>query len=223
MIGKQLAGEKAAEYIKSGMIVGLGTGSTVYYTIKKLGELVKDGLKVVCVSTSNESTKLAKDLGINVVPFNEVRFVDLTIDGADEVDKNLDGIKGGGGALLFEKLVASVSKEIIWVVDESKVVDTLGRFKLPIEVVKFSYDKIIDKLNKKGYKALLRMTENNDIFITDDNNYILDLDMNRIEDPVKLNEELKLIPGIIETGLFNNMANKVIVGYEDSIKEINKK
>ena len=223
MIGKRLAGEKAAEYIKSGMIVGLGTGSTVYYTIKKLGELVNEGLEVVCVSTSNESTKLAKELGINVVPFNEVRFVDLTIDGADEVDLDLNGIKGGGGALLFEKLVASVSKEIIWVVDDSKVVKTLGKFKLPIEVVKFSYDKVIDKLNDKGYKALLRMTEKNDIFITDDNNYILDLDMKRIVDPIKLNEELKLIPGIIETGLFNNMANKVIVGYEDSIEEINKK
>lgn len=222
MIGKKLAGEKAATYIKPGMIVGLGTGSTVYYTIMKLGQLVKEGLEVVCVSTSNESTKLAKGLGINVVPFNEVKYVDLTIDGADEVDKNLDGIKGGGGALLFEKLVASVSKEIIWVVDESKLVETLGEFKLPIEVVKFSYDKVIEKLKKKGYKPLLRMTESNDIYITDDNNYILDLEMKRIENPVELNKELKLISGVIETGLFTNMANKVIVGYKDSIKEINK-
>lgn len=214
MTGKQLAGEKACEYIKDGMTLGLGTGSTVFFTIQKLGQMVKEGLQVTCVSTSRASTVLAKQLGIPVVDFSRVRSIDLTIDGADEVDENLDGIKGGGGSLLYEKLVAEASREIIWVVDEKKLVKKLGKFPLPVEVIPFTHDKLFNIFEELGYRPTYRM-KGGELLFTDGSHHIIDLHLDEIEFPEDLHKTLKLIPGVVETGLFLNMADRVIVGYKD--------
>lgn len=216
MEGKKIAGEKAAEYVKDGMTIGLGTGSTVYYTINKIGEMVKSGLKISAVSTSSVTTKIAKELGIPLVALNEVDYIDITIDGADEVDSQLNGIKGGGGALLYEKLVASASKRIIWVVDQSKKVDVLGKFPLPIEVIPFSYKHVIKELESMGFNPKLRI-KNNEIFVTDEKNYIIDLFLNKIDNPEKMSDILNSIPGVVEHGLFLNITDRVIVGYNDGV------
>jgi ribose 5-phosphate isomerase A len=216
---KKLAGEKATEFVKDGMIIGLGTGSTVYYTIVKLSERVKEGLCIKAVSTSTSTTKLAEKLGIPVIPFNETDFIDLTIDGADEVDKALNGIKGGGGALLYEKLVASASRKVIWVVDENKVVKDLGKFPLPIEIVPFAYRQIFNRLKDLNLNPVIRR-DGEDYFITDGMHYIIDLFTEKIENPTELEKSLKLITGVIETGLFINIADMVIVGGEDSTEII---
>src|SRR6056297_2738902 len=137
MKAKQIAGEKAAEYVKDGMVVGLGTGSTAYWAVKKIGEMVEKGLNIRAVPTSEETKKLAEESNIPLVSLADVKYIDLTIDGADEVDANLNLIKGGGGALVREKIVAHESKKLIIIVDDSKLVDTLSDFPLPVEVVHF--------------------------------------------------------------------------------------
>ena len=157
---KKLAAEKSIDFIKDGMILGLGTGSTVFFLVNKLAELVKQGLKVKCVSTSNQTSELAESLGIEIVNLNSVDHVDLTIDGADEVDNNLNGIKGGGGALLFEKIVSKASKKVIWIVDSSKFVNKLGKFPLPVEVVPFGLNHLLKKLDADGYNPKLRRSRN---------------------------------------------------------------
>lgn len=216
---KQLAAEKSIEFIKDGMTIGLGTGSTVYFLVNKLAESVKQGLNVNCVSTSNQTSELAKSLGIKIINLNEVDHLDLTIDGADEVDGNLNGIKGGGGALLFEKIVAAASKKVIWIVDSSKYVKKLGKFPLPVEVIPFGSKQILKRFNDRGYNPKVRKN-GSDIFITDSGNEIIDLHLNKIEDSLKLEQEIKLIPGVVEVGLFNNIANMVIVGKENSTEII---
>lgn len=216
---KQLAAEKSIEFIKDEMTIGLGTGSTVYFLVNKLAESVKRGLNVNCVSTSNQTSELAKSLGIKIINLNEVDHLDLTIDGADEVDKNLNGIKGGGGALLFEKIVAAASKKVIWIVDSSKYVKKLGKFPLPVEVIPFGSKQILKRFNDRGYNPKVRKN-GSDIFITDSGNEIIDLHLNQIEDSLKLEQEIKLIPGVVEVGLFNNIANMVIVGKENSTEII---
>lgn len=214
MNSKKIAGEKAVDFIKDDMIIGLGTGSTVYYTIIKLAERVKEGLKVKAVSTSRSTTKLAAELGIKILPFEDVDYVDLTIDGADEVDNNLNGIKGGGGALLYEKLVANSSKKVIWVVDKSKLVAALGKFPLPIEVIPFAHHQVFNKLKSLNLNPSLRKIDNR-YYLTDGQHYIIDLSLGKIESPYELHHTLKSIPGVIETGLFLNMADMVIVGDEN--------
>lgn len=216
---KQLAAEKSIEFIKDGMTIGLGTGSTVYFLVNKLAESVKQGLNVTCVSTSKQTSELAKSLGIKIINLNEVDHLDLTIDGADEVDGNLNGIKGGGGALLFEKIVAAASKKVIWIVDSSKYVKKLGKFPLPVEVIPFGSKQILKRFNDRGYNPEVRKN-GSDIFITDSGNEIIDLHLNQIEDSLKLEQEIKIIPGVVEVGLFNNIANMVIVGKENSTEII---
>jgi ribose 5-phosphate isomerase A len=201
------------------MTLGLGTGSTVFFLINKLAELVKQGLEVKCVSTSNQTSDLAKSLGIKIVNLNEVDFIDLTIDGADEVDKNLNGIKGGGGALLFEKIVASASKKVIWIVDSSKYVEKLGKFPLPVEVIPFGSNHIIKRFMERGYNPVRRKNGNNDYF-TDSGNEIIDIHLKEIEDSMKLEKEIKFIPGIVEVGLFNKIADIVIIGRENTTEII---
>lgn len=212
---KQLAAEKSVEFIKNGITLGLGTGSTVFFLVNKLAELVKQGLNVNCISTSNQTSELASDLGIKILNLNEVNKIDLTIDGADEVDANLNGIKGGGGALLFEKIVAASSEKVIWIVDSSKFVKKLGKFPLPVEVISFGSYHLIKRFEQLGYKPKVRKKGNN-VFITDSGNLIVDLQLNEIEDSVKLEQDIKLIPGVVEVGLFNNIANMVIVGKDNS-------
>ncbi|MGE7881583.1 ribose 5-phosphate isomerase A [Bacillus sp. NPDC094077] len=217
---KQLAGEYAANFVKDGMKVGLGTGSTVFWTIQKLGQFVKEGLSFQAVPTSKETEAFAQQLNIPLLSLDDIQTLDLTIDGADEIDSNLHLIKGGGGALLREKIVASSSKELIIIADESKVVTRLGTFPLPVEIVPFSWKQTENKIQSLGCRTRLRL-KNNNTFITDNNNMIIDcIFPNKISTPGKLHEQLKMITGVIETGLFINMTSKAIIGSENGIKEL---
>lgn len=214
MNAKKVTGEKAVEYIKDQMVVGLGTGSTAYYAIKKTGELVRDGLDIKVVPTSKETAELAEAENIPLVKLSDVKRLDLTIDGADEVDSKFNLIKGGGGALLREKIVASASEKLIIIVDDSKMTNFLGDFPLPVEITPFSWEYTQDKIETLNCKSNLRRNEGK-IFITDNNNYILDCEFGKIKDPESLTRKLNQIPGVVENGLFVNMAEIVIVGYED--------
>jgi len=219
---KKLAAEYSVNYIEDGMIVGLGTGSTVEYMIHKLSVRVKAGLNITAVSTSQATTKLANSLGIKISMLSDVEEIDLTIDGADEVDENLNGIKGGGGALLHEKIVASNSKKNIWIIDSTKLVKTLGKFPLPVEVLQFGSTHLCVHLESKGFRPIFRM-KGSSRFITDNNNYIIDLKMEEIPDPVGLDTKLKRFPGVVETGLFYGIADTVIAGIDNKVKIFNKK
>lgn len=222
MYEKQLAAEKSIEFIKDGMILGLGTGSTVFFLVNKLADLVKQGLNVTCISTSNQTSKLAKSLGIKISNLNDVDQIDLTIDGADEVDENLNGIKGGGGALLYEKIVAKASKKVIWIVDSSKFVKKLGKFPLPVEIISFGSKQLFKRFDEQGFNPQIRRNENNN-FITDSGNLIIELHLNEIDDAIILERQIKLMPGVVEVGLFNNIADIVIVGKEKSTEIFSRK
>ncbi|TCP29233.1 ribose-5-phosphate isomerase [Scopulibacillus darangshiensis] len=220
---KQLVGERAADYIRDGMIVGLGTGSTIAFTIKKLGERLKrETLNITCVSTSNQTSELAKSLGIPMKELNEVSHIDLTIDGVDEFDPQLNGIKGGGGALLFEKIVAKASKSNIWVADGSKEVDILGAFPLPVEVLPFGSQHTARAIREKGLDPKLRMDGENP-YRTDSRNFILDCHIGKITEPERLSQWLNALPGVIENGLFINIVGKVLIPEGDNdVKVIGK-
>ena len=219
---KKAAAEKAVEFIESGMLVGLGTGSTVRFLIESLAEKIKNGLDIKAISTSNATSRFAESLGIAVLNFSDVDEIDLTIDGADEVDPNLNGIKGGGGALLNEKIVASSSKINIWMVDSTKRVERLGKFPLPIEVVPFGANHTFNKLLSLGYNPKFRSADGNN-YVTDGNHFIIDLQLNKIEKPEKLNNKLLLIPGVVETGLFLEICDMLIISAEDECEIITKK
>lgn len=212
--GKKIAAGKAIGYIKSGMTLGLGTGSTAYWAIQGIGELVKNGLDVRAVATSVQSDSLARELGIPMVPFAEVDHIDLTIDGADEVDGQLNLIKGGGGALLREKIVAAATKFYIIIVDESKLVSKLGKFPLPVEVAPFGWELTMRKLTALGCTPRMRMAGDGP-FLTDNSHYILDCSFGLISDPALLHEQVSAITGVMEDGFFINMANIVIAGSPD--------
>lgn len=221
MESKRIAGEKAAEFVKDGMIVGLGTGSTVYYTVLKIGEMVKDGLRIKGVSTSSSTSKIAKEIGIPLISLNETEHIDITIDGADEVDDSLNGIKGGGGALLYEKLAAISSNKVIWVIDSSKRVKKLGKFPLPVEVIPYGYSHVLAKLEAMNFNPKIRMRDNS-FFITDEQNYIIDLYLSEIENLNRLENTLNGITGIVEHGLFIDIADTLIIGNEDRVEIINR-
>jgi len=206
---KQLVGEKATEYIQDGMIVGLGTGSTAYWAIQKIGQLVKDGLKIQGVPTSKATEQLATELNIPLLDIANVRSIDVTIDGADEFDPNKQLIKGGGGALLREKIVASISKVFVCIADASKSSDVLGSYPLPVEVTPFAYQVTAYQLEKLGCTPSLRMKDDKP-FITDNQNYILDCKFDKIENPAELTVEINQIPGVVENGLFTNIATRII-------------
>lgn len=218
---KKLAAEKAAEFVKDGMIVGIGTGSTVFFAIKKLGELAKNGLNFTAVSTSESTTKLAVSSGIRLITLDEAVRTDINIDGADEADRNFNGIKGGGGALLFEKIVALSSAKNIWIIDSSKNVEQLGKFPLPVEVIPFGYKRILNIFKEMNFYPELRI-KNSDTFLTDSGNYILDLHLEKIEDAGILDKEIKLITGVVETGLFINIADVIITGKNNSVEILRK-
>ena len=217
MNGKKIAAEKAIEYVQNGMILGLGTGSTVNFFLKKLNEQIKKGLKVTGVSSSNSTTSLALSYNIPLVSIDEVKKIDLTIDGADEVDGQFNGIKGGGGALLYEKLISSISKKNIWIVDSSKLVKSLGKFPLPVEVVSFASNHTFNKLKDAGFSPSFRK-KNGEKFQSDASNCIIDLSLEKIEKPEKLSNELKMTSGIIETGLFINVPDLILAGFENEVK-----
>jgi ribose 5-phosphate isomerase A len=209
---KKIAAEKAVEYVENGMILGLGTGSTTYWAIQRIGQRIKEGLKIRAVASSEKSAELARKIGISLTSFSEIDFINLTIDGADEVDKNRNLIKGGGGALLREKIIASNSERLIIVVDESKMVKDLGKFPLPVEVVQFASSLTLKKISGLGCEPILRMKDGRE-FITDNGNYIVDCNFRSIIDPAALNLELHQMPGVVETGLFVGMSPTIIVGH----------
>ncbi|MCR8631792.1 ribose-5-phosphate isomerase RpiA [Paenibacillus radicis (ex Xue et al. 2023)] len=214
MNSKKLAAEKAVEFIEDGMTVGLGTGSTAYWAIQKIGERIKEGLSIQAAASSVGSEDLAKQLGIPLIPLANLDLIDITIDGADEVDNNLNLIKGGGGALLREKIIASNSKKFIVIIDESKQVDQLGRFRLSVEIVPFASNLTINKLRELECDPQVRSL-NNKPYITDNGNLIIDCDFGKIPNPEALNGQINLIPGVVENGLFIQMASLVVVGFND--------
>ncbi|EAC5220730.1 ribose-5-phosphate isomerase RpiA [Listeria monocytogenes] len=220
---KKIAGEKACEWIEDGMVVGLGTGSTVYYTIEKLGQMVNNGLHITGVATSEETTKQAEKLGIPLKSLNDVTEIDVTIDGADEIDTNFQGIKGGGGALLREKMVASASLKNIWVVSEEKLVRTLGEFPLPLEVIPFGWKQIERTLAKEQIQTNLRKQSNGEVYVTNNGNYILDIVNQSFTDAEMWQEKLAQIPGVVEHGLFLDYVDVIICGKANGETEIIKK
>ncbi|WHY21699.1 ribose-5-phosphate isomerase RpiA [Paenibacillus sp. G2S3] len=216
---KQLAAEKAVEYVEDGMKLGLGTGSTAYWAIRKLGERVSEGLKITAVATSRASEEQARELGIPLVAFGDIDSLDLTIDGADELDSSLQLIKGGGGALLREKIVASNSTRMIVIADEGKVVDTLGKFPLPVEIVPFAWEWTVAELAKLGCQPELRRS-GEELYKTDNGNYIADCRFEAIEAAPKLALTIQSIPGVVDHGLFIGIAAMAIVGKHDGSIEI---
>jgi ribose 5-phosphate isomerase A len=206
---KKEVGEKAVEYVKDGMIVGLGTGSTVYYFISKLGELVQQGLSIKGVPTSKQTEKLAIELNIPLVSFREIEQIDVAVDGADEVDQDLNLIKGGGGALLREKIIAKAAKTFVVVADSHKNVDTLGTFPLPIEVVPFGFEMTMKYIRELGGNPTLRQRRGSP-YVTDNGNYIIDSNFHEISQPDILEKDLNLLPSVVDNGLFVGMADAVI-------------
>ena len=215
---KQLAGERATEYVENGMVVGLGTGSTAFYAIQKLGERVRQGLTIRGIPTSEQSRKQAKEEGIPLTDFSQITRIDLTIDGADEVDPAFHLTKGGGGALLREKIVASATRVQIIVADESKLKDRLGAFPLPVEVVPFGWEATRNRLADLGCDPVVRMLKNTP-FQTDNGNLILDCPFGRIDDPPALETQIRSICGVVETGLFIHLAHRIVIGKTDGTLE----
>lgn len=217
---KKLAAEKAVEAVEQDMIVGLGTGTTAYWAIQKIGQRVKEGLRIKAVSTSQQSEDLAREWGIPMVSFADIESIDVTIDGADEVDKYRNLIKGGGGALLREKIVAYHTKKYLIIVDESKLVTHLGRFPLPVEVLPFAVDLTLKRLKRFSQNIQVRQDGGKN-YVTDNGNFIADINLFPIVDPEQMNEALHQIPGVMETGLFlQKLVTNVIVGRSDGKVEI---
>lgn len=214
---KKLVGEKATEYVQDNMVVGLGTGSTAYYMVEALGKKVQQGLEITGVPTSKQTQVQAKKLGIPLKSVDEVDNIDVTIDGADEISSTYQGIKGGGGALLFEKIVASYSKKVIWIVDDSKLVKELGSFPLPVEVIPYGSQQLMKRFKHKGYDPVLRKSEDGKPFLTDMGNYIVDLHMKKIADPHALANWLERQTGVVEHGLFLDCVNTVLIGSENGV------
>ena len=213
---KQRAAEAAVEYVKDGMIVGLGTGSTTEYAVKKLGERVRDGLAIRGIPTSDVTKVQAEEEGIPLIDFSETMYIDLTIDGADEIDVNLNMIKGGGAALLREKIVASASKEEIIIVSHEKFVKQLGSFPLPVEVIPFGWQIIFNQLETLGGSPDLRLKQGQPL-LTDQGNYIIDCRFRQILDAAQLEQRLNMIPGVVENGLFTGLCTRMIMAEGEKI------
>src|SRR3954470_24087880 len=217
---KQAAAHASLAFIKDGDVVGLGTGSTAAFFIQFLGERVRAGMKVRGVPTSVAAQQLAEKCGIPLVTLNEVDRVDVDVDGADEFDPQLCLIKGGGGALLREKIVASASKKFIVIADSSKQVAVLGKFPLPVEVVPFAETTVARTISSLGAKVSLRKTANGEVFTTDEHHHILDCEFGQITDPASLASRLSAIPGVVEHGLFIHMADVVLVANGSKVTEL---
>ncbi len=224
---KFVAAKRASVFVKDGMKIGLGTGSTAAWLVRCLGERVQnEGLKITGVPTSTRTAELARKVGIEVISLNEAGWLDLTIDGADEFDAELNLIKGGGGALLQEKIVATASDQMIVIADNSKRVDQLGAFPLPVEVIGFGWqatkaliEETLHSLDVMGQKVNLRMNGDRP-FVTDEGNHILDLQLIRIGNPRQLSLILNQIPGVVENGLFVDICDVVVTGHSDGRIEV---
>ncbi len=210
---KMNVGRYAADLVPNDSIIGLGTGSTVYWLIQELGIRIQQGLVIKAVPTSATTKELADKAGIKIVELNEVNSLALTIDGADEIDPHFQLIKGGGGALLQEKMVAAASNKLIIIADENKYVEQLGHFPLPVEVIPSGWKQVQQKILSTGCSSVTLRQKNDQSFITDNGHYILDCYYEKIINAAALNISLHLLPGVVETGLFINMADIVIIGY----------
>jgi ribose 5-phosphate isomerase A len=216
---KQLVGKQAAQLVQNNMTVGIGSGSTVYWLIMELGKQVKKGLFFRAIPTSKQTAALAAQQNIPLAELNDVDQIDLTIDGADEIDMNLQLIKGGGGALLQEKMVAAASRELLILADHSKLVAQLGKFPLPVEVIPFGWKQVQRHIRETyNIEATLRMQDNQP-FISDHSHYLLDCPFERIDQADVLTYELNAIPGVVDNGLFVNMADLALIGYPDGKTE----
>lgn len=219
---KERIGIAAAALVEDGMVIGLGTGSTAACFIQALARRFDtEGLNIVTVASSHASEKHARDLGLPFVSIDAVDSIDMTFDGADEIDSRKQMIKGAGGALLKEKILASNCKEFVVLVDQSKIVDQLGKVKLPVEVVQFGHKLIQAKLSTFATSCNLRMRGDGKTYITENQHFVYDLQLKLpINDVAKLDSELRLIPGVVETGLFYQIAGRVVIGYTDGTVKI---
>lgn len=220
---KEEAARAAVAQVKSGMVVGLGSGSTASIAIKLLGEKVRDGMDIVGIPTSRDSEILGRSVGIGIGELKEHPEVDITIDGADEVDPKLNLVKGLGGALVREKIVASATRLEVIVIDDSKLVDFLcQKAPLPVEVVRFAHESALTKLGHLGCKPTLRMRDG-EMFVTDNGNYVADCRFERIDDPMGMERTINNIPGVVDNGLFVGLAHKVIVASKDGVRTIERR
>ncbi|QEE35121.1 ribose-5-phosphate isomerase RpiA [Octadecabacter sp. SW4] len=224
---KFAAAKRATDFVEDGMRVGLGTGSTAAWLVKCLGEMVQnDGLRIKGVPTSSRTAQMAREVGIEVISLDEAKWLDLTIDGADEYDGNLNLIKGGGGAHLQEKIVATASDQMVVIADIGKQVETLGAFPLPVEVIPFGWqttktllEETLIGMDVLGRTTSLRMNGDHP-FITDEGNHIIDLHLNRIGNARQLSLVLNQIPGVVENGLFIDICDAVVIGHGDGRVEV---
>ncbi len=224
---KYVAARRAVEFVEDGMRVGLGTGSTAAWMVRCLGELVREeGMMITGVATSTRTADLAREVGVTIKTLDEVRWLDLTIDGTDEYDPNLNLIKGGGGALLHEKVVATASDQMIVIADLTKQVDTLGAFPLPVEIVPFGWqttkaliEEMLSNVDVLGRSASLRLS-GTEPFRTDEGNLILDLHLRRIAQPAQVSLVLNQIPGVVENGLFLDICDILVIGNADGTVEV---
>jgi len=213
---KQAVGYKAAEFVENGMLIGLGTGSTVFFFIERLIQKCREGLKIQAIASSNHSLQQAREGNIPLLDVDKVTALDLTVDGADEVDPQKRMIKGRGGAHVREKIVASMSREMIVIVDEKKLVPQLGKCKLPVEILPFARNSIFHHIGKAGYRGEFRKKEDGTLYITDNDNLLVDIHFDSPrEQPEQDHETLIHIPGVVDTGFFFNLAGRIIVGFAD--------
>lgn len=216
---KQRACQRAAQEVQDGMVLGLGTGSTVYYLLQELGRMVREGMRMTGVPTSVRTAELATQLAIPLTTLDDQPHLDLAIDGADEVDAHLNLVKGAGGALLREKIIAASAARFIVVVDDSKVVTQLGeRYPLPVEVVPFGHTPATRALEGLGARVTLRRGTDGQTWVSDNGNYILDCHFGPMPDPVALQQKLLAIPAVVDSGLFLNMTEMAIVGQDEGVR-----
>jgi ribose 5-phosphate isomerase A len=217
---KEAAARASLRFVSDGQVVGLGTGSTAAYFIKLLAEKVRNGMRIRGIPTSDRSRELAMSLGIPLTSLDECQDIAVTVDGADEVDPQLRLIKGGGGALLREKIVASATKQMVVVADASKRVERLGKFPLPVEVIKFAEALVAKRISAFGAEVSLRTNPDGSAFVTDENNHILDCRFGAIQDPDGLARDLSEMPGVVEHGLFIGMASVALFARGSEIIEL---
>ena len=217
---KEAAARASLEFVKDGQIVGLGTGSTAAYFIQLLGEKVQKGLRIRAIPSSDRSREQAAGLGIPLTTLDHYPEIDVTVDGADEVDPQLRLIKGGGGALLREKIVASATRQLVIVADATKRVAVLGKFPLPVEVIRFAQAVVVKKIAALGADVRLRSNADGKPYVTDENNYILDCQFGQIPDADGLARRLSDMPGVVEHGLFIGMAGVVLVANGKEVMEL---
>jgi len=220
---KQAAARDSLRFIHEGDIVGLGTGSTFNYILAPLAERVHAGLKILAIATSNQTAKMAAELGIPLTTLDQHQEINVDIDGADEIDPQLVLIKGGGGAFLREKIVASAAKKLVIVADSSKQVSVLGKAPVPVEVVPFARALVTKEIQALGAAVNLRKDKHGEVFVTDESHHILDCSFGQIPDPHSLELQLEEIPGVVGHGLFIGMADVVLIGKGDTVIEMRKK